>query len=76
MRDWFRIAVDRGQVLISRLVNIATGGDWELFCTRVIRNKWTRTAAVLDAIHHARTGVDRHCRRAYAWDRRHNRRPK
>jgi len=64
------------QVFLSRLFNVATGGDWELFCTRVVRNKWRRTAAVLDAIHYARTGEDRHTRRAYIWDRRYNRRPR
>lgn len=63
-------------VFLSRCFNVATGGDWELFCTRCQRNGWTRTAASLDAIWLRLTGEDRHTRRAYIWDRRYNGRPR
>ncbi len=76
MRDWPRQASEWLQVFLSRLINVSTGGDWELFCTRVVRNKWHRTAAVLDAIHYAWTGERQHTRGAYLWDRRKNGRPK
>lgn len=76
MRDWLKRAIDWLIVFISRLANVASGGDWELFCTRVHRNQWTSTASILDAIWLATANEDRHTRRAYIWDRRYNGRPR
>jgi len=77
MRDGPRQAIEWFQVFLSRLLNVCTGGDGtELFCTRVTRNKWRRTAAALDLVHFAWSGRRQHTRGAYLWDRRHNGRPK
>ncbi len=57
-------------VFLSRCVNVATGGAWELFCTRCYRDGWTRTAAALDLIWFSATGTDRHVRRSYIWETR------
>ena len=63
-------------VIASRLANLLTlGSPRELLCTRVHRHGW-RVAAPLDAIWLWLTGQDRHTRRAYIWDRRHNGRPR
>ncbi len=62
-------------VAISRWANMMTGGSrHELLCTRIHRHGW-KVAKPLDALWLAATREDRHCRRAYIWDRRKNGRP-
>ncbi len=67
---------ERALIFISRAANVASGGEWELLCTRIIRNQWDRAAAVLDHLWHAATGDWRHTRRSYVWDVLFNGRPK
>jgi hypothetical protein len=67
---------ERLLIFLSRVANVATGGDWELFCTRIVRNRWHRTGRVVDALWYAATGENKHTRRSYCWDRLYNRRPR
>ena len=63
-------------IFASRVANVLSGGNWELFCTRIVRADWKRTATVVDHLWHAATGNWKHTRRAYLWDVLFNGRPK
>ncbi len=67
---------ERALIFASRLVNILTGGAWELFCTRAYRNDWRWIIRLIDAEFCRRGHKPTHCAACYRWDRRFNRRPK
>ncbi len=68
--------MERALIFASRLVNILTGGAWELFCTRAHRNGWHWIVRQIDAEFTRRGHRPHHCAACYRWDRRFNRRPR
>ena len=61
MRVWLLI-------FASRCFNVGTGGKWELFCTRTVRNRWRRTNAVIDHPWPAGTGHGKQPGRGHGGD--------
>ncbi len=66
---------ERLLIFASRVVNVLTGGAWELFCTRAHRNKWHWIVAVIDREFIRRGHKPQHCKACYRWDRRRGRPP-